>query len=195
MTVVSRETSEMLDVFVDMLVAENDRQNLIAKSTLSAIGRRHIEDSLQLISHAPGAKNWIDIGTGPGLPGMVIAIATGCPVTLVEPRALRVRFLHEVRERLGLNGVTIVHGKARSATGQFDAITARAVASATELLAMTMHLAHPGTRWVLSKGRSAQMELEAVKSTWQGSFRIEPSQTDPQAGILIAEHVRPRGGR
>jgi 16S rRNA (guanine527-N7)-methyltransferase len=195
MTAVSRETRDKLERYVELLIDENGRQNLVAKSTEPHIWARHIEDSLQLIDFAPNARKWVDIGSGAGLPGMVIAITTGRPVTLVEPRALRVQFLNHVQSVLGLTNVSIVQGKARAASGAFDAITARAVASAPDLLAMTLHLSHPGTRWVLSKGRSVQKELEAVESTWQGSFRVEPSRTDPEAGILIAQQVRPRGGR
>ena len=71
-----------------------------------------------------------------------------------------------------------------------DIITARAVASIDRLFAMALHLSHNGTRWVLPKGRSANLELEEAKKTWQGEFRLEPSRTDPDAQILIASNVR-----
>ena len=195
MSDVSRETSPLLRDYVAILLDENQRQNLIAKSTEDEVWERHIRDATQLIQYAPNARSWVDIGSGPGLPGMVIAIETGRPTTLVEPRLLRVEFLRRVVGELGLTNVEIVHGKAGAAQGQFDAITARAVAKAPELLGMTMHVSHSETRWVLPKGRTVQSELEALESTWQGRFRVEPSQTDPEAGILIAEQVRPRGKR
>ena len=192
---VSRETTGKLNAYSTLLAAENRKQNLISRASEADVWRRHIEDGLQLIRLAPGVKSWTDIGTGPGLPGLVIAIATNLPVLLIEPRALRCDFLRRAAAELDLPNVRIHQGKAESAVGQFDAITARAVAKAPELLQMTMHLSHSGTRWVLPKGRSAQSELEAVESTWQGDFRLEPSLTDPEAGILIAEQVRPRGRR
>lgn len=190
---VSRETSDKLEHFERLLLAENERQNLISRASEIAVRTRHIVDSLQLITLAPGARSWVDIGSGPGLPGIVIAIATGNPVTLVEPRALRVDFLRRAVADLELDKVAIIHGKASAARGRFDAITARAVATAPDLLRMTMHLSHPGSRWVLPKGRTAQSELEAVRAAWQGSFRLEPSVTDPEAQILVGEGVRPRG--
>ena len=193
MSDVSRETSPLLRDYVAILLDENQRQNLIAKSTEDEVWERHIRDATQLLQYAPHARSWVDIGSGPGLPGMVIAIETGRPTTLVEPRLLRVEFLRRVVGELGLTNVVVVHGKAAAAHGRFDAITARAVAKAPELLGMTMHLSHSETRWVLPKGRTVQSELEALESTWQGRFRVEPSQTDPEAGILIAEQVRPRG--
>ena len=195
MSSVSRETHEQLKQFAALVVEENQRQNLIARSTESEIWERHIEDALQLGRHAPGARSWIDIGSGPGLPGIVLAITTGLPTTLVEPRPLRVVFLRRAISRLALDKVDVFLGKAEAARGPFDAITARAVAKASDLLRMTLHLSHSGTRWVLPKGRTASLELEALESTWQGSFRVEPSLTDPEAEIIIAERVRPRGKR
>lgn len=193
MTDVSRETRAKLKAFTTLLLEENQRQNLIAASTEQDVWTRHIEDGLQLVGHAPDARSWVDIGSGPGLPGMVIAIATGVPATLVEPRPLRVAFLRRAAAELGLGNVEVVQGKAAAARGKYDAITARAVAKASDLIRMTIHLSHAGTRWVLPKGRTVKSELEALESTWQGSFRVEPSLTDPEAGILIAERVRPRG--
>ncbi len=192
---VSRETRGKLDAFASLLLEENTRQNLISKATENDLWARHIEDGLQLVHHAPDAESWADIGSGPGLPGLVIAIASGLPTTLVEPRPLRVDFLRRAVTSLALEKVSIVQGKADVARGKFDAITARAVAKAPDLLRITMHLSHAGTRWVLPKGRTVQSELEALESTWQGVFRVEPSLTDPEAGILIAERVRPRGKR
>ena len=72
-------------------------------------------------------------------------------------------------------------------------ITARAVAPAVELLGMTCHLAHSGTRFLLMKGRSAKKELEDVRRAWQGDFRLVASRTDAEAAIIVAERVRRRG--
>lgn len=195
MSDVSRETEALLEGYVRLLLKENQRQNLIARSTEEEIWRRHIDDALQLADHAPAARSWLDVGSGPGLPGLVLAIQTGLPTTLIEPRLLRVEFLRQCVNALGLIAVEIVHGKASAARGSFDAITARAVAKAPDLIKMTLHLSHSDTRWVLPKGRTVQSELEALESTWQGRFRVEPSRTDPEAGILIADQVRPRGKR
>jgi 16S rRNA (guanine527-N7)-methyltransferase len=191
---VSRETFDTLTAYVDLLIAENDQQNLIAKTSIPDIWTRHIADSLQLAALAPQAKSWLDIGTGPGLPGLVIAIATGAPTLLVEPRRLRTAFLERVVETLAMRDVRVVTASlAAVKPAQFDAITARAVASLDKLLAMTRPFSHPNTVLVLPKGRSAAEEVETAQQTWQGRFEIIPSRTDASAGIVVARDMRRRG--
>lgn len=192
---VSRETTDRLQCFVDLLLEENQRQNLISRGSVADVWPRHIEDSLQLLDHGSVNGRWLDIGSGPGLPGIVLAIAGVQHITLVEPRRLRTDFLERCQKVLELTNVTIVTGKAEQLSGEFDVITARAVASLTKLFAMGTRLLAPNGRWVLPKGRSAENELEEVRATWQGEFKLVSSRTDPEAKILIAEHVRRRAGR
>ena len=94
---------------------------------------------------------------------------------------------------VGLSNVAVIVGKAQSAKGVYDFITARAVAKADEFLRMTAHLSHAGTTYLLMKGRSAQSELEALRASWQGRFSLVPSRTDPDAAILVADDVRWKG--
>jgi 16S rRNA (guanine527-N7)-methyltransferase len=191
---VSRETFDQLVCYVDLLLAENDQQNLIAKASVPDIWTRHIADSLQLMSVAPGAKSWLDIGTGPGLPGLVIAIASHAQTLLVEPRRLRTAFLEAVVDALALDNVDVETAMLGSVKPRsFDAITARAVASLDKLLAMTRPFSHPGTVLVFPKGKSAAEEVETARRTWQGRFEIVPSRTDASAGIVVARDVRRRG--
>ena len=188
---VSRETSDKLERFSEILIAENQIQNLISKSTEADLWTRHFADAAQLISFAPEGASWIDIGSGAGLPGLVIAILTGAPVTLVEPRRLRADFLSRAVDELGLGNVTVLQAKGEAVPrARYGVITARAVASVDRLFAMTAHLSHGGTIWVLPKGRSAKSELDEARKSWQGAFRLEPSRTDPDARILIASGVR-----
>lgn len=188
---VSRETSDRLERFAELLIAENQVQNLISKSTEADLWNRHFADAAQLIALAPEGASWIDIGSGAGLPGLVIAILTGAPVTLVEPRRLRADFLSRAVTEMDLTNVTVVHAKGEAVPrARYGVITARAVASVDRLFAMTAHLSHGGTMWVLPKGRSAQSELDEARKSWQGMFRLEPSRTDPDARILIASGVR-----
>ena len=193
---VSRETFHSLQRYVELLLEENERQNLIAKSTVSELWERHILDSAQLVRFAPRPdSSWLDIGSGAGLPGVVIAILSQGPVTLIEPRKLRTDFLQRVIGELGLKDrVSVVLGKAERLAGKFDVITARAVASLDSLLRISEHLSTDKTRWLFPKGKTAKLELDEAKSSWQGSFRLEPSVTSPEAAILVAEHVRRRGG-
>ena len=190
MSVVPRETSAMLRRFTTLLVEENQRQNLVAKSTVDDLWRRHIDDAAQLVVHDARSATWLDIGSGAGLPGIVIAILTGNPMVLVEPRRLRADFLQRVVDDLKLDA-TVIQSKVETIhRPPVDIITARAVASVDRLFEMALHLSHDGTRWVLPKGKSAHLELEEAKKTWQGDFRLEPSRTDPDAQILIASRVR-----
>ena len=189
---VSRGTYAKLEQFAQLLIDESGRQNLVSAASLGDVWERHFVDGAQLLSLAGGEGRWCDIGSGAGLPGMVIAILSGQPMTLVEPRRLRCEFLRHSVETLGLTNVEIVVAKAQRATGRFDYITARAVAHLEPLFAMTAHLAHGGTRFILPKGQSAKSELEEARRSWQGSFRLVPSQTHPDAAIVVADGVRPR---
>ena len=192
---VPRETFDLLKLYVKLLLSANERQNLISRSTTGEIWERHIADGAQLVRFAPRPDSrWLDIGSGAGLPGMVIAIMTDGPVTLVEPRKLRAEFLQRTVEALGLGGRVIVcASKAERITGKFDVITARAVASLEVLLSISRHLSTDKTLWLLPKGKSAQLELEEAKRSWQGGFRLVPSMTSPEAAILVASNVRRKG--
>jgi len=190
---VSRETFDRLDQFANLLVRENERQNLVSLASLEELWSRHILDGAQLLRLAGDPGSWCDVGSGPGLPGLVIAILGGKPMTLVEPRRLRAEFLLRAVEELGLQQVSVQQCKAETVEGKFDFITARAVARLDKLLAITAHLARDGTKWILPKGESVKSELDEARLTWQGSFRLVPSQTHSQAAIVVAERIRRRG--
>ena len=190
---VSRETYEQLQQFVELICVENERQNLIAPNSLRDIWNRHILDGAQLLALAEVQGNWCDIGSGPGLPGLVIAILDGSPMTLIEPRRLRAEFLRVAVDRLGLANVTVEGRKVERVQGKFDFMTARAVARLDRLFAMACHLAHGDTKWLLPKGETVQSELDEARTTWQGEFRLVPSRTHPAAAIIVAEHVQRRG--
>jgi 16S rRNA (guanine527-N7)-methyltransferase len=191
---VPRETSELLRLLKETVIAESERQNLISAATIPQIDERHIEDSLQLLSHLPiGAL--LDIGSGGGFPGLVLASCRTDAIThLVEPRAKRAEFLTRAADILGIGERTHVHAcrVERVELPAVAAITARAVASLDALFAMAAHVASDTTIWVLPKGRSAASELEEARRTWQGNFRLVPSVTDPEAFIVIATGVRRR---
>ncbi len=189
---VSRETFEKLDAYVKLLREENERQNLVSAATLEQAWDRHIIDSAQLIRYepAPGSA-WIDIGSGAGLPGIVVACLVAGPVTLVGPRRLRGEFLHKVCESLVLDA-TVHCSRAERVEGRFDVITARAVAPLTKLLKISAHLSTRKTVWALPKGRSAEAELAEARQAWQGSFRVEPSVTDAGSFIVVGTEVRAR---
>jgi 16S rRNA (guanine527-N7)-methyltransferase len=187
---VSRETFDRLCRYVELLKAENQRQNLVSASNLDRIWERHILDSAQLVRFEPRpGATWVDIGSGAGLPGIVIACLVEGPITMIEPRKLRANFLEATVEELGLNA-KILCAKAEKVGGHFDVITARAVASLSDLLWISHHLSTKKTVWALPKGRGAQSELADALRTWQGTFHVKRSVTDPESYILVATGVR-----
>lgn len=192
---VSRETLARLDDFIDLLRQENERQNLVSRSTLDQVWNRHIADSAQLLLHAPPrAEHWLDLGTGAGFPGLIVGLLHTGPVTLVEQRAKRAAFLREAAAALGLPTRTrIVQSRIETVEASpFDVISARAFAPLDRLFALGERFATTKTRWVLPKGKNANSELEAAESSWQGEFRLEPSRTDADSSIVVAEGVRRR---
>jgi 16S rRNA (guanine527-N7)-methyltransferase len=187
---VSRETMDKLGLYAEMLRVENARQNLISASTLDSLWTRHILDSAQLVRFEPhSGASWVDIGSGAGLPGIVIACIVSGPVTLIEPRRLRADFLHRVCESLQLHA-NVVHCKAERSSGTYSVITARAVASLASLLRISHHLSTRNTVWVLPKGRMAEEELAEARLSWQGVFHVEQSSTDADSKIVVATQVR-----
>jgi 16S rRNA (guanine527-N7)-methyltransferase len=187
---VSRETFERLESYAALLRDENGRQNLVSASTLDHLWDRHVLDSAQLVRFEPRAgASWADIGSGAGLPGIVIACLVTGPVTLIEPRRLRADFLHKCAESLQLR-VEVLCAKAERVSGAYDVITARAVANLSKLFELSAHLSTGKTVWALPKGRSASAELSRARRSWQGGFRVEQSVTDPDSRIVVATGVR-----
>lgn len=193
---VPRETVGRLNRYLELLREENARQNLVSAATLDVIWQRHILDSAQLVrfESRPGAS-WLDIGSGAGLPGIVIALLVTGPVTLAEPRRLRADFLHRLIETLKLTNATVQCTRVEKVDGRFDMITARAVASLSKLLEMSTHLSTRNSCWVLPKGRNAQSELAEARRNWHCEAEILPSRTDPESGILLLRNVKARGKR
>ena len=188
---VSRETFSRLVAYADLLEAEARRQNLIAPSTVETLWERHILDSAQLVRFEafPGAR-WADIGSGAGLPGLVVALLTTGPITLIEPRRLRAEFLRRAAHDLGLSDRVSIEGKkVERVAGVFDVITARAVAALDRFLAIASHLSKTDTVWVLPKGKNAQSELAQAQLNWQCDALVEQSRTDPDSQILVLTRV------
>lgn len=189
------ETMVRLRYYVDLLLAENQRQNLISKPSEERLWERHIADSAQLLEHVPretyanGAPGpWLDLGTGPGLPGLVIAIL--CPqihFVLIESRARRVEFLESCVAALALENCTIVGTRIERAE-PFDAwiISARAFAPLEKLVRLSSPFSTMQTRYLLPKGRSAAHELQETKESIRSKFHVKHSLTDTEAGIIVS---------
>ena len=188
---VSRETLQRLKDYVEILTAEAKRQNLIAPSTIPSLWARHVLDSAQLVRFSPSEQaSWVDIGSGGGMPGIILAILLRGQITLIEPRRLRAEFLLSAVNQLGLSGrVHVECAKSERVTGTFDVITGRAVASLDEFLGISHHLSKNETIWVLPKGRNAQSELAQARLNWHCDARVEQSSTDPESQILVLTKV------
>jgi 16S rRNA (guanine527-N7)-methyltransferase len=189
---VSRETFEKLETYAALLREESTRQTLVSASTLDNLWERHILDSAQLVRFEPrSGAAWVDIGSGAGLPGIVIACLVSGPVTLIEPRRLRAEFLHKVCESLRINA-RVFNGKAERAEGKYEVVTARAVADLAKLFEISAHLSTRKTVWALPKGRNAAAELAEAQQAWQGVFHVEQSVTDADSQIVVATKVKAR---
>ncbi len=193
---VPRGTMARLEAFAALLGAENERQNLVSEASLDHIWTRHIADSAQLLRFAPSpTASWIDLGSGAGFPGLVVAALHGGPVTLVEERRLRMEFLHRAADVLGVTVEIAGRRVERVPPRPFDVISARALAPLPRLLDLGTAFSTINTVWLLPKGRNAQSELEALDPSWQGEFRLEPSLTDEDAQIIVATGVHRKAKR
>jgi len=189
---VSRETWGRLDRFVAMVRDQQARMNLIAPSTIPTIWTRHVADSLQLPALAPGARRWIDLGSGAGFPGLVIACALagleGAEVHLVDSTQKKAAFLRECAQSLGLPAV--VHAMriedfTRANKQQFDVVTARAVAPLEKLIALANPLLKRGTLGLFPKGQDVEVELTQASKSWKLDAELVPSKTDPRGRIVV----------
>lgn len=187
---VSRETGERIETFIVYLLREAASQNLISASTLGQIWSRHIVDSAQLLKLVPPQMTdgeWLDLGSGAGFPGIIIALLSDFKVTLVESRNRRIDYLQRAVALLDLEDRVTVAGMPleRLQTAPFSVISARAFAPLPRLFALAARFSTDKTIWLLPKGRNADKEWQEVQPAWTGDFNIEPSVTDAESGILV----------
>jgi 16S rRNA (guanine527-N7)-methyltransferase len=189
---------ERLDRFVALLHEENARQNLVSKASLAEVWQRHIADSAQLLRHVPrGTPPWLDLGTGAGFPGLIIAaLRPEWGVRLVESRKRRVEWLEGVCTTLALSNCTVISARLEN-VDSFPAgvISARAFAPMVKLLGLSQRFSTPATVWLLPKGRSAAHELAELPPRLAALFHVEQSLTDPDSGIVVGSGVGQRGKR
>jgi 16S rRNA (guanine527-N7)-methyltransferase len=187
---VSRETGERLKIYIALLLKWNARINLIGRATESGVVHRHIDDSLQLVDHAPAAAlNWVDLGSGAGLPGLVLAIALAelrpsATVTLVECDQRKAAFLSVAARETGTNTRIVTDRIEIVPKMNAELLTARALAPLPRLLELSSrHLAHDGV-CLFPKGVAAESELTEALRQWHMSVETFPSATDPSGVIL-----------
>jgi 16S rRNA (guanine527-N7)-methyltransferase len=200
LTAVSRETSERLDRFVELLLTWQRTTNLIAPSTIPHLWTRHIADSLQLLELAPDGRIWIDLGSGGGFPGLVIACALagkpGVSVHLVESNAKKVAFLREAQRVT--ESPAIVHDAriedfAGSFAGKADVVTARALAPLNLLFAQSFPLlGKSSVVGLFPKGQNAELELAEASKMWAVKVNLVPSRTEPDGRIVVVQSLAHR---
>jgi len=188
---VSRETGEKLALLAAELQRWQAIKNLVSPSTLDDVWSRHIADSLQLAELAPEGRTWVDLGSGAGFPGLVVALAiAGRPaahVHLIESNGRKCAFLRHVARRTGAP-VTVHEARLEAAapglTGKADVVTARALASLSQLLGWSQQLLKSGAMGLFLKGRDALAELTEAEKSWRFNVELLPSRTDSEARIV-----------
>jgi 16S rRNA (guanine527-N7)-methyltransferase len=188
---VSRETEDRLAIFVELLDRWRQKTNLISNSTFATVWTRHIADSAQLSALAPDAKRWVDMGSGAGFPGLVIAIqlagVPGALVHCIESDGRKCAFLREAARATG--AAAAIHPQRVEAIepkslGTVDAVTARAFAP----LPLTIELARPwmerGAIAVFPRGESAKDQIAALPEAWAYAIETLQSVVNPKAAIL-----------
>lgn len=190
------EAMERLELLTRLLVAENDRQNLVSRGTLDSVWSRHVVDSAQLLAvprETLPAGDWLDLGTGAGFPGLVIAVLQpGRSVTMVDSRRLRTDWLARAADALELANTRVVLSKVEDLPdAKFGVISARAFAPLEKLLRISDRFSTPDTLWLLPKGAKARHEVDMLPKNWRHTFHVEQSLTDSAAGVIAGRVLGP----
>lgn len=191
---VSRETEERLRHLESLLRKWNPAINLVSKSTLDSAWDRHILDSAQLYALGSKTGHWVDLGSGGGFPGLVIAcLAAGATdplkVLLIESDQRKATFLRQAARELSLPA-TVLSQRIETAEPQAaDTLSARALAALPQLLAFTARHMSPSGTALFPKGATWQAEVEAARKDWHFDLTTRTSATDPDAVILVLKAV------
>lgn len=183
----SAEVMADLERYRGMLDQANQVMNLVGPSAMADFWRRHALDCAQLLELAPSARAWADLGTGAGLPGLVLAIrlktTPGAKVVLVESLAKRCRFLAEVVGALALPA-EVVQARAEAGAQRVDVVTARACAPMERLLGYAAPWLRHGAIGLFLKGENAEAELQAARESWTFDADLLPSLSDPKGRLV-----------
>lgn len=196
---VSRETIEQLKIYVALLAQWQTRINLVANATLPEVWHRHVADSAQLVALAPHAQSWLDLGSGGGFPGLVVAMmlhGAGTRVTLVESDRRKAAFLAEVARQTGIS-VEIHTARIEQITTQamlpsVDVVSARALAPLARLISLSQPFFREDTVGIFPKGRGAESEVAEARADWAFETEMVPSLTDEAARIVTVRRPRAR---
>lgn len=196
---VSRETLNALNRYLLMLHEWQERMNLVGPATLPDAWRRHILDSAQLfrLVEEPEKKIWMDMGSGAGFPGLVMAVLGAGEVHLVESITKKCRFLEAVVDALALHDRVVIHNSRLESMDRFkaDIITARALARLTQLFDWGHPFAASSTRWLMLKGQDVEAELAEATKAWKFESHLHASLSDPRGRVVEAWGVTRKAKR
>ncbi len=180
---VSRETTDRLARHLDLLRRWQTRINLVGAATLSDPWRRHVLDSAQLAPLIPAGARLVDLGSGAGFPGLVLAILRGGPVHLIESDARKAAFLHEAVRATGAQA-EVHNARAETLELRANVVTARACAPLDRLLGLALPLLAPGGICLFLKGARVEEELAAARRRWRMTVRRRRSRSAPEGVVL-----------
>ena len=187
---VSRETLAKLEAYVALLKAWNRRINLVAPTSLGDVWRRHILDSAQLLPHVPRTvRVAVDLGSGAGLPGLILALLGVPEMHLVESDQRKAAFLREAVRVTGANAAIHAVRAEKISNLAADLVVARALAPLTELLDIAEPFLQPHTICLYLKGRRVDEELTLARQSWRMTARLLPSISDPSGVVLHLEAI------
>jgi 16S rRNA (guanine527-N7)-methyltransferase len=199
LTPVSRETEARLDRFAERLRVWQAKMNLVAPSTLPVLWTRHISDSLQLLALAPTARAWLDLGSGAGFPGLVIACALaevpGARVHLVERNAKKASFLREALRDTGAPGevhLADIENSVDRIGGPVDCVTARALAPLNQLIGLAEPWMARGAKALFLKGQDVEAELTEATKYWKMKAHLHPSLTGGHGWVVELTGIEAR---
>ena len=181
---VSRETEERLHAYMALLRKWNERINLVSPKDMDNLWERHILDSLQLVPLIKGRRQFVDMGSGGGFPGIVVGIATDIPGVLIESDQRKSAFLREAARVTGARLSVLPCRLGRAEVAPAPVVTARALAPLEKLLEWARPLLEPDGVGLFLKGRQAEQEIEEAARTWRFDVRSWPSKTSPDGVIL-----------
>ena len=187
---VSRETSRRLEAYVAILEEWQPRLNLVGPGTADDIWTKHILDCGQIARHVPrGCRRLIDLGSGAGLPGMVLAIMGIDGVEMVEKDEKKTAFLHAAAKACDAD--VRIHGMRIEdlRPGMADVVAARALASLDALIPMAAPFLGDGSIAIFPKGKSANEELKAAALHWHMWYMRHASLSDPRGSLLVIDRV------
>jgi 16S rRNA (guanine527-N7)-methyltransferase len=180
------------EVYREMLDAANRETNLVGAATLPQFWTRHFIDSAQLLWFEREAMRWADLGSGAGLPGLVLAILLkgrdGARVELVESMAKRCRFLQSVVDRLALPAM-VRHARAEDLRLDVEVVTARACAPLERLLDFATPFMARGARGLFLKGVDVEAEIDTARGRWRFEAKCETSLSDPRGRLLAIRNL------